>query len=455
MNINNRLKPNTEFIIYRPMHAGADYMMSLNELYLPLIGPKASMVYIYMFESTDHHEPLAIRFHKEFMDALSISLSDLMELIRKLEGIGLLKSHVSNNAHEDLFVYELLLPLSPAAFFKDPMLSMYLYGKVGTAQYKIKKERLVYPELPENITEVTAKFTEVFNPNNDPAFTLPKENFKQEAVSSGVNVDLDDFDFEVLFTHLKGTIIDRKYFTKDVRMLIVKLSVLFSLNAYDMKNILLKSTSNYHGIDTAKLKYEARKYFQMESKQVSPVLASSGDKASDDKNTGADKPESDAAYTRMLNETNPIDRLRDLRHGTPTDIDLKLVTDIIVNTTLSHGVINILLEYVYLKMDGELPYNYTMTIAKDWMEKGYQHPDEAIASIKERDAQQEKRKRRFIPSERQGEKAPKWMSKKQDAPVEQKKMKKEKPGKASGTIKKTAKDDPELQKMIDEFRKNR
>lgn len=447
MNINDRLKPNTEFIIYRPMRLGADHMASLNELYMPLIGPDAAMVYIYMFESTEHHSPLAIRFHKEFMDALSVPLSDLMTVIRRLEGIGLLKSYVSNNAHEDLFVYELLLPVSPAAFFNDPMLSMYLYGKVGSAQYKIKKERLIYPKLPENITEVTSKFTEVFNPNNDPAFTLPKENFKKEAVSAGINVDLDDFDFDVLFTHLKGTIIDRKYFTKDIRMLIVKLSVLFGLNAYDMKNILLKSTSNYHGIDAAKLKYEARKYFQMESKKVSPVLEAPAGKSTEPEKTEEDE------YIRMLNETNPIDRLRDLRQGMPTDIELKLVTDIIVNTTLSHGVINILLEYVYLKLDGELPYNYTMTIAKDWVEKGYQTPGEAIASIKERKAQQEKRKRRYVPSERQGEKAPKWMTKKKDAPVEQKQPEKE--VKQSGDVKKTAKDDPELQKMIEEFRKNR
>ncbi len=450
MNINNRLKPNTEFIIHRPVRLGADHMTVLNELYLPLIGPDASMVYIYMFESTEHHEPLTIRFHKEFMDALSVSLSDLMETVRKLEGIGLLKSYVSNDEHEDLFVYELLLPVSPAAFFNDPMLSMYLYGKVGSAQYKVKKERLIYPKLPENITEVTAKFTEVFNPHNDPGFTLPKENFRQEKVSAGINVDLDDFDFEVLFTHLKGTIIDRKYFTKDIRMLIVKLSVLFDLNAYDMKNILLKSTSNYHGINADKLKYEARKYFQMESKQVSPVLEPQKDKV-----RGAEKSESETDYIRMLNETNPIDRLRDLRQGMPTDIDLKLVTDIIVKTTLSHGVINILLEYVYLKMDGELPYKYTMTIAKDWMEKGYQTPDEAIASIKEYQEQQEKRKRRYVPSERQGEKAPKWMAKQDPGPVVQKASDNKKPEKKPASVKKTAKDDPELQKMIEEFRKNR
>ncbi|WP_462420960.1 replication initiation and membrane attachment family protein [Salinicoccus sp. Marseille-QA3877] len=449
MNINNRLKPNTEFIVYRPMTLSSDNMEVINELYLPLIGADTAMTYIYMFESTAHYEPLTIRFHKEFMDALSISLSDLLERLKKLEAIGLLKSYVSNHTHEDLFVYELLLPLSAESFLNDPMLSMYLYGKVGNEQYKIKKERLMYPELPENISEVTMKFTDVFNHQNDDSYTLPAENFKGRTVSGGVNVDLDDFDFEVLFTHLKGTIIDRKFFTKDIRMLIVKLSVLFNLNAYDMKNILLKATSNYHGIDEAKLKYEARKYFQAESRQVSPVLEEKGKK----EDTGSK--EEDREYIKMLHDTNPIDRLRDLRNGSPTDIDLKLVTDIIVNTPLNHGVINILLEYVFLKMQGELPYNYTMTVANNWVEKGYQSAEEAIESIKEYQEQQEKRKKRYLPSERQGEQAPKWMSKSKQQPAKKDKEPAATKKKRTNQSQKTAKDDPELQKMIEEFRKNR
>lgn len=450
MNINNRLKPNTEFIVYCPMTLSRDNMEAVNELYLPLIGTETTMTYIYMFESTAHYEPLTIRFHKEFMDALSVSLSALMERFKKLEAIGLMKSYVSNDTHEDLFVYELLLPLDAETFLKDPMLSMYLYGKVGSAQYKMKKERLMYPELPENISEVTMKFTDVFHYQNDSSYTPPEENFKGRSVSAGINVDLDDFDFDVLFTHLKGTIIDRKFFTKDIRILIVKLSVLFNLNAYDMKNILLKATSNYHGIDEAKLKFEARKYFQAESKQVSPVLEKEVKKTD-----SGDEHKEDREYIRMLHETNPIDRLKDLRNGSPTDIDLKLVTDIIVNTPLNHGVINILLEYVFLKMQGELPYNYTMTVANNWVEKGYQSAEEAVESIKEYQEQQEKRKRRYLPSERQGEQAPKWMSKekqqrsgKDEVPVKTEK-------KRTNQSQKTAKDDPELQKMIEDFRKNR
>lgn len=156
----------------------------------------------------------------------------------------------------------------------------------------------------------------------------------------------------------------------------------------------------------------------------------------------------------MLHETNPIDRLRDLRNGSPTDIDLKLVTDIIVNTPLNHGVINILLEYVFLKMQGELPYNYTMTVANNWVEKGYQSAEEAVESIKEYQEQQEKRKKRYLPSERQGEQAPKWMSKgKQPAKKDKEPVKTEK--ERTNQSHKTAKDDPELQKMIEDFRKNR
>src|SRR5699024_11170963 len=108
---------------------------------------------------------------------------------------------------------------------------------------KIKKERLMYPELPENISEVTMKFTDVFNHHNDSSYTLPAENFKGQTVSGGINVDLDDFDFDVLFTHLKGTIIDRKFFTKDIRMLIVKLSVLFNLNRSEERRVGIECSS--------------------------------------------------------------------------------------------------------------------------------------------------------------------------------------------------------------------
>lgn len=450
MNFNDRLKPNTEFIVYTPMRLSADHHEVLNQLYLPVLQSGTLMAYLYLHESTTHFEALTRRFHKEIMDALSVPLSEYMNMLEKLEGIGLVRTYVSNREHDDLFIYELLSPMSAEAFFKDPMMSMYLYGKIGSEQYKVKRERLSYPALPEDISDVTRKFTEVFRHTDSDDFEVPQNDFRRDVKSQGANVDMDDFDFEVLYTHLKGTKIDKKFFSRDIRMLIVKLSVLFNLNAYDMKKILLNSTNQYKGIDKEKLKFEARSYYQKEYNQPMPVLQSIHDnqresgKAEKENSTELD-------YIPTLNSINPIDRLNDLKSFSPSDTDMKLVTDIIANTTLENGVINVLLEYVYQMQEGDLPVQYTMKIARDWQKAGYQSAEEAYQSIIDYRNEQEKRKetrnqRRAGKRDktREGEKTPYWMDKDKSKEIEP----------VNYNSQKTAKDDPELQKMIDEFRKN-
>jgi replication initiation and membrane attachment protein len=443
MNFNERLKPNTEFIVYVPMRLSEDHREVLNQLYLPILQADVMMAYFYLHESSNHFEPLSRRFHKEIMDALSIPLSEFMKTLEKLEGIGLVRTYVSNEAHEDLFIYELLSPMSAEAFLKDPMMSMYLYGKIGPEQFKVKKNRLSYPTLPSNVSDVTKKFTEVFRHAEQHSFVTPQEDFRKDVISTGANVDMDDFDFEVLYTHLKGTKIDKKFFNREVRMLIVKLSVLFNLNAYDMKKILLNSTNQYRGIDKEKLKYEARSYYQKEYNQPLPSLISDNEKeilqtSNEEAGNSVD------GYITALNYINPLDRLNDLRSYSPSDTDIKLVTDIIASTHLTNGVINVLLEYVYQIQEGELPVPYTMKIARDWQTKGYQTAEEAYQSVVDYKREQEKRRTKRNPKLREGEKKPYWMDKE--------KTEDSKP--VDYSDQKTAKDDPELQRMINDFRKN-
>ncbi|GAB3060771.1 replication initiation and membrane attachment family protein [Salinicoccus sesuvii] len=449
MNFNERLKPNTEFIVYNPAAFEKSHLSILNELYLPLIHQDAAMVYIYLQESSAYHEALEIRFHKEIMDALNTSLSSFSKVLEKLEGIGLVRSFVSDEAHDDLFIYELLQPLTPESFFKDPMLSLYLYNHIGSNAYKAKKERLCYPSKPANFTEVTRKFTEVFQAGDGSGFSIPEDSLRKDNISTGPNVDLDDFDFDVLFTHLKGTKIDRAFFTKEVRMLIVKLSVLFDLNAYDMKQILLSATTQYAGIDKEQLRYEARKYYQKEHKGKLPEFKSPVTEPSAQPEQQKTE-NSTESYMERLELISPLDRLNDIRKHQPSDNDLKLVTDIIAKTSLPNGVINLLLEYVYQQKEGNLNYPYTMKIARDWEEKGIRSAKEAYQSIMEfRKQRNTKRSGR----ERQGERRPSWMDgSKQAAPSEN--VEKSTVPENNG-VQKTAKDDPELQKMIDDFRKSR
>ncbi len=450
MNFNDRLKPNTEFMIYRPARISTHHLDVINELYLPLINAEGTMVYIYLNESASHYEPLAVRFHREIMDEFGMPLSRFSDELEKLEAIGLIRTYVSNEEHDDLFVYEILLPLTPDAFFKDPMLSLYLYNKIGQDAYRKKKDRLMYPKMPENISEVTRKFTEVFSSGNAAGFSIPDDSFQKENHSTGPNMDLDDFDFDVLFTHLKGTKIDRAFFTKEIRMLIVKLSALFELNAYDMKQILLSSTTQYAGIDKEQLKYEARRYYQKENDNRLPQLQ---------KGTGQPSAEiSSNSYIDSLENINPLDRLNDIRNFNPSDQDLKLVTDIIAKTSLPNGVINLLLEYVYQQKQGDLNYPYTMKIARDWESKGILSAKDAYQSIMDFRQQKknasQKAAQKYSYRERQGERRPAWLDGKDQPVKEQPKVDNEKDTK-DHIPQKTAKDDPEIQKMIDEFRKSR
>lgn len=450
MNFNDRLKPNTEFIVYKPSKLSTHHLDVINELYLPLIHAEATMVYIYLNESASHYQPLAVRFHREIMDEFGTQLSDFSNELEKLEAIGLLRTFVSNEEHEDLFVYELLLPLTPDAFFKDPMLSLYLYNKVGPDAYRKKKDRLIYPKMPENISEVTRKFTEVFNSGSDEGFSVPYESFQKENHSAGPNMDLDDFDFDVLYTHLKGTKIDRAFFTKEIRMLIVKLSALFDLNAYDMKQILLSSTTQYAGIDKEQLKYEARRYYQKENGSRLPKLQKENEEPAVET--------SGNSYIDSLENINPLDRLNDIRNFKPGDQDLKLVTDIIAKTSLPNGVINLLLEYVYQQKQGDLNYPYTMKIAKDWESKGILSAKDAYQSIMDFRQQKknasQKAAQKYNYKERQGERRPAWMDGKEKTKKQELKVEKEEKTEDQSS-QKTAKDDPEIQKMIEEFRKSR
>lgn len=440
MKFNDRLKPNTEFIVYKSFRLSEDQYDILSMIYLPLIGPTTFSIYMYLHQSTRQTEPLDIRFHREFMDELSMTLTDFEGGLDKLEAIGLLRTYVSNEAHSDRFIYRLQQPLTAEDFFKDPMLSMYLYSQVGSEKYNNKKKELTYPSLPNDHTEVTKKFTDVFHHTSQEGFTVSNENFKQNDKSRGPTIDLDDFDFEVLFTHLKGTRIDKQFFSKDVKKLIVQLSQLFNLNAYDLKQILLQSTSPQFGIDQEQLKREARKYYQKEYGRVVPTFKTSTDDQAEDENLG---------YLESLDKVSPLDRINDLRNYKPSENDLKVVTEVITKTGLENGVINMLLEYTIQMKDEDLPLRYVMTIAENWEKEGYRTAAEAYKSIMDfREAkvqeQSKFKKQRYA----QGETDPSWLKEKKE------KTKRKPETKKSDEPPKTLKDDKSFSDLIKKFREN-
>src|SRR5699024_12837005 len=153
----------------------------------------------------------------EFIDEMNMTLSTFSEEIEKLEAVGLVKTYVSNDSHVDQLIYEVKKPLDAEQFFNDPMLSMYLFTKIGSTSFNKKREYWKYPSLPQNITNVNRNFTEVFSNFSLQPLNIREDSYQGKNKSDGSYVELDDFDFEVLLTHLKGTFVDRNFFTKTER----------------------------------------------------------------------------------------------------------------------------------------------------------------------------------------------------------------------------------------------
>src|SRR5699024_10884274 len=233
-------------------------------IYMPMIGSISASIYIYLHDSSRKFKPLEVRMHSEFIDEMNMTLSTFSEEIEKLEAVGLVKTYVSNDSHVDQLIYEVKKPLNAEQFFNDPMLSMYLFTKIGSTSFNKKREYWKYPSLPQNITNVSRKFTEVFSNFSLQPLNIREDSYQGQNKSDGSYIELDDFDFAVVSTQLKGTFLDSKFFTKTVRENIVKLAELFSLNAYDMKSVVIKATDKTKGIDLNILRRAALDYYRYE-----------------------------------------------------------------------------------------------------------------------------------------------------------------------------------------------
>ena len=421
---NFRLTPRTEFLVHNKEILSETERIMLNDIYMPMIGSISASIYIYLHDSSRKFKPLEVRMHSEFIDEMNMTLSTFSEEIEKLEAVGLVKTYVSNDSHVDQLIYEVKRPLDAEHFFDDPMLSMYLFTKIGSTSFNKKREYWKYPSLPQNITNVSRKFTEVFSNFSLQPLNIREDSYHGKNKSDGSYVELDDFDFEVLFTHLKGTFVDRKFFTKTVRENIVKLAELFSLNAYDMKSVVIKATDKTKGIDLNILRRAALDYYRYE-KEAEPtkVNVETIEKVES-------KDEEKADYFSQLDKISPVTRIRQLRNNNPSRNDEILVTRLVTETGLNNGVINILLEYALLQKDGQLYDNYVFKIARDWESKGYQTAEEAKNAARSFYKNQSKKKynnykvnrqavepKWFTESTKEKEHTPKRVTKKQSASI--------------------------------------
>lgn len=352
-------------------------------LYQPLMGAECLALYQTLFTEVEENRLWSeAHSHVQLLNMLDISLKALFEARLKLEGLGLLKSYVKTENDQRFYVYEILPPLSPEKFFSDGLLNIYLYSKIGNAQFQ-RLRRFFADEAFETDTysEITRSFQDVFEPFKGGASAAePVSNQVLVDKVAAKEIEFDDasFDFHLFLSLLSPGMITREKITKEVRQTILKLHGIYQVSEKDMPSYLYRSLDSNGEIDIVYLRKIVREGYTIEN-GAPPKLQMKHETSIKEEPEVKETLNDEEALQVYLESITPFQLLVDISDGAvPAETDLRVVEEVMNQQNLPVPVMNVLIEYVLLRLDRKLSKNYMMTIAAHWKRKNVKTAKEAM-----------------------------------------------------------------------------
>lgn len=356
----------------------------LTLLYQPLIGSKCFSLYMTLWGEVEQNRLWGDETtHHSLMTTMQSNLRDIYRERLKLEGLGLLKTYVSETDEFKRYVYELQSPLRPDEFFQDGVLNIYLYNRVGKNKFSHLKRFFSDQQMDEGMKDITRSFNDIFDSghsaemvarvNNETLEDLSLTNdreYVQTTKRAAMEISDDAFDFDLFFSGLSEAIIPTKSITPAVKEVIKKLSYLYGINAVDMKNVLMNSITQDDHIDIELLRKSARDWYQFQHGDELPGLLDKTQPLPLRTVTENKQRSQEEEVIYQLETISPRQFLMDVSGGgQPSVGDLQIIEEVMLNQKLEAGVVNVLIYYVMLKTDMKLTRGYVQKIASHWTRK--------------------------------------------------------------------------------------
>lgn len=340
-------------------------MRSIHLLYQPLIGKDATSLYCTLWAELDQMTlTIAPCLHTRLLKITELSLKQISEALRKLEGIGLLKTYCKK-LDGYAYVYELKLPLTPNQFFHHQILNTLLYKIVGNEEYQRTKVCFIKNTVDaKGYQDITAKFSEVFS------ISLLKDTkplvTKEECLEKEKNVIEKEYQMDLFYEGLKDYQIKKDTITKNDERLIQQLGVLYQINVLDMQGIV-KSCIIDDCLNHTQLIHECRAFYDMKM----PETFANINHVQSIKHRSSISGSSIDEHIQYLENITPKRLLKEKQGGKePTRKDLTLIESLMTSLGLEPGVVNVLIEFTLSQCDQTLPRNFMEYYAAKWVRKG-------------------------------------------------------------------------------------
>lgn len=389
----------------------------LTDLYLPLLGTTAYSVYLLLWEKIPNKEVVTDRKnHSDLLSLLNIDLNKFNAARVRAEALGLIRTFTKRDDLGEYCIYQLFEPLSPKEFFKDDLMSIFLYEKVGQVNYNELIAKYARSEkILDDTTEITKDFLEVFQLNNDDLINTPADvrnaqsEFSSESTENTPKVDpktMNQLDWELIGDRINQLFkIDSADLLKN-QELIINLHLFYGIDEIALIDLIGKTANIVDNkIDPIRLRKAVQDRFE---KNANITV----------KNTV--QPESKAPVTNSFSRADNL-LLQQAKSMVPADFlaaekqksggftgaaESKALRDMAMKTYLSPAVLNILVDYI-LQNSPTLSVALMETVANDWQQNQVKTPEDALRRL--RDFQNRPRNtRRYNNRNKKVEKATDW-----------------------------------------------
>ena len=348
--------------------ADRKYLISFYE---PIIGHLAISLYLVLINDLEESKGVSRDFtHHHLMSLLKTPLKILREAREALEATGLLKTYFKKGDVNN-YIYEIYSPLSPSEFFNHPILNIVLYNNIGATEYEYLKKQ--YQKLKVDTKEyidITKKLDDVMESGINVSVVDVKERSINDILVK------DQVDFDLILSSIPKGIINEKVFTKKTKELINNLAFIYKIDTLKMIELIRSVLNEYGMIDKDNLRINARKMYQFNNGTLPTLIYRSQPeylKSPVGDNSMRGK------IIEMFEKLNPVDFLRNKYGGAkPTNRDIKLIENLIIDLEMPPAVVNVLLDYVLRKNNNKLATNYIETIAGQWKRAGLKNASEAM-----------------------------------------------------------------------------
>ena len=378
----------------------------LTDLYLPIIGADAVMLYFCLGSSLDNSQIVSKDFsHQKLVSSLRMTINEIYDNRSKLEAIGLIKTLVKEGEVNN-YIYELYSPASATEFLSHPILNIVLYSNIGKIEYDNLVKAYKLPRFnTSNYNDITKSFNDVFESTGMTSYDLSLDDIrKYNKLKLNIN---SNFDFNFLINSMPKNIDVNRVFTKEIKELIINLSFIYDIDAIHMSNIIKGCLNERGTINRELLRKSSRNYYQFDNGGILPTIIDNSQPEYLRKPVGDTSNRAKMIYT--FETISPRELLIKKNNGSePTRRDLKLLEDLLVDYKLKPGVVNVLIDYILNVNNKKLTRNYVETLAGEWQRLGIETVEEAMSTAEK---EHKKRNKKVIKNENINVKTPDWFDK--------------------------------------------